>query len=548
MDNPWGPKLVEAVRAGKVAEELIDDKVRRVLRLAARTGALEGFPAPDVPLDEDGPAVAHEVAVRSFVLARNENDTLPLSIKSLKRVAVIGALATDARVLGGGSAQVTPQHVISPLDGIRRALPGADVAYAIGADPRPFLPAAQGPDWAPFRFRISDHEFGVETATVRWIGDLPGGLDVAHVTSLELRTELTPEAAGEHVLAISGFGTFELTVGGEVLYQGALHPPGTGRADLLLHPREQRFSVTLPVGVPVPVVLRQTFEPGMAHSVSTTLGHRAPGPDEQGLIAEAVELAARSDVAVVVVGTTEQVESEGFDRASLALPGRQDELVRRVAAANPRTVVVVNAGSPVLLPWSDEAAAVLLTWFPGQEAGAALADVLLGVAEPGGRLPTTWPRRESDCPVLDVRPSGGTLGYDEDIFIGYRGWLRSAATPLFAFGHGLGYTTWAYAELAVTGSDEAVVTLTNTGERTGREVVQVYLSGDGDRVPRPERWLAGFANVQAAPGETVTVRVPLPKRAFQVWDGGWRTIPGSYTVIAAHALDDPRLTAKITVD
>ncbi|MEU4422828.1 glycoside hydrolase family 3 C-terminal domain-containing protein [Actinoplanes sp. NPDC024001] len=546
MDNPWGPKLVEAVRAGKVAEELIDDKVRRVLRLAARTGALDGFPTPDVPLDEDGPAVAHEVAVRSFVLARNENATLPLAAEGLSRVAVIGALATDARVLGGGSAQVTPQHVISPLDGLRRALPGVDVAYAIGADPRPFLPPAQGPDWAPFTFRISDHEFGVETATVRWIGDLPGGLDVAHVTSLELRTEITPAVSGEHVLAISGFGAFELIVGGEQVYQGSLHPPGTGRADLLLHPKEQRFPVTLTAGVPVPVLLRQSFEPGMAHSVSTTLGHRAPGPDEEGLIAEAVELAARSDVAVVVVGTTEQVESEGFDRISLALPGRQDELVSRVAAANSRTVVVVNAGSPVLLPWSEEAAAVLLTWFPGQEAGAALADVLLGVAEPGGRLPTTWPRREQDCPVLEVRPSGGTLGYDEDIFTGYRGWLRSAATPLFAFGHGLGYTTWAYGELAVTGT-EAVVTLTNTGERTGREVVQIYLAGDGNPLPRPERWLAGFANVQAAPGETVTVRVPLPERAFQVWDGGWQRVAGSYTVIAAHALDDPRLTATITV-
>lgn len=144
MDNPWGPKLVEAVRSGQVAEELIDDKVRRVLRLAARTGALEGLPAVDVPLDEDGVAVTHEVAVRSFVLARNEDAALPLDAGTLSRVAVIGALATDARVLGGGSAQVTPQHVISPLDGIRAALPGVDVAYAIGADPRPFLPPAQG--------------------------------------------------------------------------------------------------------------------------------------------------------------------------------------------------------------------------------------------------------------------------------------------------------------------------------------------------------------------------------------------------------------------
>ncbi|MEU4694985.1 glycoside hydrolase family 3 C-terminal domain-containing protein [Actinoplanes sp. NPDC023714] len=544
MDNPWGAKLVEAVRAGKVAEELIDDKVLRVLRLAARTGALDGHRLPDPPLDEDGTAVAHEVAARSFVLAANDG-VLPLTGNDLTRVAVIGALATDARVLGGGSAQVTPPHVISPLDGLRAALPGVDVAYAIGADPRPFLPAASGPSWGAFELDLDGYDFTVPTGTVRWIGDLPGGCDVARVTSMTLRTTLHPDISGQHVLAISGFGSFELTVGDEKLYEGSLHPPGTGRADLLLHPREQRFEVTLEAGVTVPVVLRQTFEPGMAHSVATTLGHRAPGPDDEGLIAEAVALAARSDVAVVVVGTTEQVESEGFDRTSLALPGRQDELVSRVAAANPRTIVVVNAGSPVLLPWSDEAAAVLLTWFPGQEAGAALADVLLGVSEPGGRLPTTWPRREEDCPVLDVRVTDGALTYEEDIFVGYRGWLRSGASPLFAFGHGLGYTTFAYEDLQVAGTGVRV-TVTNTGERPGREVVQIYLSSAAD-AGRPPLWLAGFASVTAVPGEKVTVEIPLPERAFQIWDESWRTIPGDYTVTAAHALDDPRLTTSLTV-
>lgn len=562
MDNPWGPALVEAVRSGAVPEAVIDDKVRRVLLLAARTGALEGFELADVPLDEAGDDVARDVATGSFVLARNVDGALPLEAGELTRVAVIGALATDARVLGGGSAQVTPPHVISPLDGLRADLPGVDVAYAVGADPRPFLPPAQGPDWAPFRFAVSseggvDHEFSAVKSSLRWIGDPPGGLDVAGITTLELFTEITPAEGGEHVLAISGFGAFELVVGTDTLYQGTLHPPGTGRADLLLHPREIRFPVTLEAGVTVPVMLRQSFEPGAAHSASTTLGHRQPGPDEEGLIAEAVALAAGSDVAVIVVGTTEQVESEGFDRTSLALPGRQDELVARVAAANPRTIVVVNAGSPVLLPWADEVAAVLLTWFPGQEAGAALADVLLGVAEPGGRLPTTWPRAEKDCPVLGVQPVDGTLGYDEGIFIGYRGWLRSAVEPLFAFGSGQGYTDWSYDHLACSGS-EVKVTVTNTGWRAGREVVQVYLAPGADTytpdradtespVERPERWLAGFGTVDAVPGESVTVTIPIPERAFQVWNDGWQTVHGTYTVIAAHALDDPRRSTEIRV-
>jgi beta-glucosidase len=298
--------------------------------------------------------------------------------------------------------------------------------------------------------------------------------------------------------------------------------------------------------VPVEVVLDQTIARGDAHSVVTTLGHRPPSPDEDGMIEEAVRLAAESDVAIVVVGTTEQVESEGFDRTSLALPGRQDELVSRVAAANPRTVVVVNAGSPVLLPWASSVAAVLLTWFPGQEGGAALADVLLGVTEPGGRLPTTWPRRAADCPVLEIAPKDGVVEYDEGVFVGYRGWLRSGKAPLYAFGHGLGYTAWHYDEMAVNAT-EAVVTLTNAGGRSGREVVQVYVSPAVPDSTRPQRWLAGFANVSAHPDETVTVRIPLPPRTFQVWNDGWVTLPGDYEVIAAHALDEPRLSSTVTI-
>jgi beta-glucosidase len=270
----------------------------------------------------------------------------------------------------------------------------------------------------------------------------------------------------------------------------------------------------------------------MSGYVSFGVGHAPPGPGPDELLDEAVALAAAADVAVVVVGTTEDVESEGFDRASLALPGRQDELVARVAAANPRTVVVVNAGSPVLLPWADDVAAVLLTWFPGQAAGAALADVLLGVAEPGGRLPTTWPRRAEDCPVYEIAPRDGVVRYTEGLFIGYRAWQRTGPAPRYPFGHGLGYTAWAYESL--TGDAAAVeVTVRNTGTRRGREVVQVYA---GQRAPdpdRPARVLAGFAGVEAEPGEAVTVRVPLWDRALRTWaDGGWRDVPGPYVVEA----------------
>jgi beta-glucosidase len=285
--------------------------------------------------------------------------------------------------------------------------------------------------------------------------------------------------------------------------------------------------------------------------VSLALCYAPPVAPPDDLLAEAEAVASAADVAVVVVGTTEEVESEGFDRATLALPGRQDELVRRVAAANPRTVVVVSAGSPVELPWADEVGAVLLTWFGGQEFGDALADVLLGAAEPGGRLPTTWPARQADSPVLDVIPADGVLRYDEGVFIGYRGYERAGTTPRYPFGHGLGYTTWAYEQIHAD-AERVTVSVRNTGSRVGREVVQIYTGPAAADPDRPQRWLAGFAGVTAEPGERRTVTIELPERTFQRWvarpaGDGWHTIPGEYVVEAARGRGDVRLTARVWV-
>jgi len=290
---------------------------------------------------------------------------------------------------------------------------------------------------------------------------------------------------------------------------------------------------------------------GIGPVVGITLGHAEPGPTDAELIQRAVVAADAARVAVVVVATTEEVESEGFDRRSLALPGRQNDMVAAVAAVNPRTVVVVNAGAPVEMPWIDDVAAVLLTWFPGQEAGAALADVLLGHSEPTGRLPTTWPVRLADCPVLDVDPVDGVLAYREGLFIGYRAWEGRPVAPAFWFGAGLGYTTWEYESVAVVPSDvpaTVTVRIRNTGARSGREVVQVYLAPDAPLADRPSRWLAGFASVEAAAGETAEVVVELPRRAVRAWEAGsWRTMAGGYTVQVGHDYGDTRLSAALTV-
>ncbi|MEV1178812.1 glycoside hydrolase family 3 C-terminal domain-containing protein, partial [Nonomuraea sp. NPDC049784] len=375
------------------------------------------------------------------------------------------------------------------------------------------------------------------TAEARWIGQLPPGVDGDRLKAVRLRTTYTPESSGEHQLSVAGVGAFTVVVNGGTVFDGTLEADGDDPAAGFLSPPERRVSVPMTAGEPYEVVVTHPAGAfgGMAF-VSFTVGHANPSPGEEELLAEAVRVAAECDVAVVVAATTPEVESEGFDRTDLRLPGRQDELIRAVAAANPRTVVVVNAGSPVEMPWTEEVAAVLLTWFPGQEAGTALADVLFGDAEPGGRLPTTWPRRLEDAPVVNVTPVDGVVAYEEGVSIGYRAWERSGRAPAFWFGHGLGYTTWSYDSIAAEGTT-VTVAVTNTGDRPGREIVQVYVS----------KVLAGFDVVEAAPGETVLTTIFLPERAFQVWDGGWRTAEGEYAVEAGPNVGDLRLPAVVKI-
>jgi beta-glucosidase len=210
-------------------------------------------------------------------------------------------------------------------------------------------------------------------------------------------------------------------------------------------------------------------------------------------------------------------------------------------------VVVVNSGAPVLLPWASDAAAVLLSWFGGQEYGNAVADVLLGDVEPGGRLPMTWPATEDHLPATE--PADGVLTYTEGLFIGYRAFDRDGREPRFPFGHGLGYTTWSYESLVIPEDATrfcACVTVRNTGARRGREVVQVYASRPGSALERPPKWLAAFAAVEANPGETVTVSILIPDRAFQHWAGAeWSIEPGPFVLAAGPSSASLPLTTEL---
>ena len=570
-DGPWGPALAAAVRAGEVAQDAIDDKVLRLLRLAARVGALEGLAAPPAP-QFSGAQVAtclRRAAAAGFVLARNEDAVLPLQPSSLHRVAVVGPNAATARTLGGGSATVFPPYTVSPLDGLRAALgETAQIDHALGvtsstrirvADAAALRPPGSEAAGVEVRFLAPDGTIlGTEHRTscaLVWLGPFGDDIAASAVAWVEVRARLRARRAGTHRIGGSGVGRFRLSVAGEAVFDGRLGLPW--RADVveaLMIPPQCATAVTLAEGEEVDVVL--AHEVGSAASelgdtgTNFQLNLGTPHGTDEEEIERAVALALDADVTVVVVGTTEEVESEGFDRRSLALPGRQDELVRRVAEVNRRTVVVVNAGAPVLLPWAGDVAAVLLAWFPGQEFGHALADVLLGAVEPGGRLPTTWPRGEDGLP--STRPVRGVLAYAEGLRVGYRG----DVVPRFAFGHGLGFTTWEYVALDApptvsAGEDVAVaVTLRNTGARRGREVVQLYAEREQSSVERPARWLVGFACVEADPGEAVTVALTVAARAFEHWDSGqagWIAEPGAFGLAAGSSSVVLPLSGQITV-
>ncbi|WP_370616651.1 beta-glucosidase family protein [Mumia sp. Pv 4-285] len=571
--GPWNAALVDAVGDGRVPETTVDDKVRRLLRLAHRVGALE--PGTSVPLvagsAEETHALVRRIAAAGFVMLRNARvggaPALPVDAADIRRVAVLGPNAHPGRTLGGGSAFVFPDREISPVDGLREAFGAGDVVYAEGVRSHHRIGIADSahltvPDSGAqgVRIRFLGHDGQVLATDERsgtaynWNNAFAAGVVPAELGAIEITTVLTAPVSGEHHVGASGLGRFRMLLDGVVAFDELLVlPAGADPVEGLMRPPQRGAVVPLEAGDTLEVTVVRTITdhvPGADLLVSLQLNLDLPYAGDDAAIDEAVELARSADLAVVVVGTNEEVESEGFDRESLDLPGRQDELVRRVAAANPRTVVVVNAGAPVLMPWRDEVAAVLLSWFPGQEFGHALADLLTGVTEPGGRLPTTWPADEAAA-LPSTRPVDGRLAYEEGLHVGYRRFLRDGVEPAYWFGHGLGFTSWAYEGVdVVAGADaEARVSVRNTGDRPGRELVQVYVAREGSAVERPVRWLASYAWVSAEPGESVTVEVPVLARAFEHWDaaaGRWTVEPGDFEVQIGRSAGDVVLTATVT--
>jgi beta-glucosidase len=612
-DGPWGAQLAQAVADGAVTPEVLDDKVARLLRLAARVGAVlprgddpprpprapsarvdrrpavaggAGFAAlhtsvpGTVSRRRDDPSAAlvdpmllRQATTAAMVLLHNDRQALPLDPATLSRVAVIGPNAVRPAIHGGGSAVVAPAAMSVPADALAQALAGqAEVRVAEGCQtwvvvPEPAAGSLRDPVTGEpglrMEFRAGNGallaaERRTKTA-LTWWDQVPPGIGWGKPGKIVLVTSFRPDSGGPHVIGAAGVGHLTLMIDGTVVADGTTVVP-EDPVEAMARPGELRATVAFKPGREAQIRLEYSPAADGEGPLSVRLGI-VPAASPGDLLAEAVQAASAADAAVVVVGSAEMTESEGFDRDTLALPGLQDELVRQVAAVNARTVVVVNAGMPVLMPWAAQVAAVIYAWLPGQAMGEALADVLLGKAEPGGRLPVTLPAREADCPVLHAVPQDGLISYDEGLLIGYRGYDARMSRPQYPFGHGLGYTTWAYeaaraTTAAVAAGEDLMLTVTvrNTGSRPGREVVQAYLAGPpaaaggGRGASRPVRELAAFGIATAEPGEAAEVTLRVPARAFARWDettAGWLWQPGQFIVHVGRSSRDLRLAVPI---
>jgi beta-glucosidase len=550
-----GRRLAEAVRAGAVEGAVLDDHCERVLRLAERTGLLDDATAV-AEREEDDPrrrALARELAVSGTVLLRNES-MLPLD-PALQRIAVIGPNAEHLMEGGGGSSMVAAlRHTLLP-DALSARLPGVELSYEEGCRldlaARP-LDGRLMPEGFAIEYFGNPEWSGEPVATERrWSGFFvtfgapPGGRS-GEPFSVRARGRFAPDHTGPWELSLATVGKATVHLDGRLVLDHTNPEPGETFFG--------RGSTTTTASIEV--------EPGADHELEVRYVSELPGlggfrigarPVEvAGGIERAVDLARRSDAVVLVVGNHPDLETEGRDRPSLALPGDQDELVRRVLEANPRTVVVVNTGAPVAMPWADQAAAVLTVWYPGEEGAAALADVLTGAAEPGGRLPVTFPRRMEDVAAFRTYPGAdGTVEYGEGVFVGYRQFDSDGTEPAFCFGHGLAYTTFEYgvARLDGHGDDLTVrVRVTNTGLRRGSEVVQLYVGGGPSPVPRPEQELRAFTKVTLDPGESRDAVLRLDERAFAYWDtdaADWFAPAGRYELRVGASSRDIRQRVEV---
>ncbi|HTT00889.1 MAG TPA: glycoside hydrolase family 3 C-terminal domain-containing protein [Steroidobacteraceae bacterium] len=550
----FGDRLRQAVQNWQVDPRLVDEAARRMLRLIIRSGALDGPQPAGELLSPRNRSVALDAAREAITLLKNEHDTLPLDRARIRSLAVIGPNADVPLFEGGGSAAVVPGRIATPLMSLRSLLGSAvSILYVRGVDNDPLPPPADARLLSPTVARTEQGLAFNYYANATFEGrPVRSGVDV-HFDKLMLGAQLAQMSArwegifwaprdGEYEFSLSQVGDATLSLDDQRILgsdRGTLLP---ARFDFGAQTRVAK--IALKAGHHYRIRVEYVSVKVPFHALH--LGVRVPA----GSIEEAVRAAQGADAAVVFVGSARATETEGRDRDSMELEGRQNELVSAILDANPHSVVVLNSGAPYALAWADRAPAIIEGWLAGEEGADALAQVLFGEVNPSGHLPCTFPRRLEDNPAYLYYPAGRDANYGEGVFVGYRYYDRRGIEPLFAFGHGLSYTTFEYRNLRVPASVtagqpiEVSVLVRNTGRRAGAASVQLYVGDEATtEVVRPVKELKGFQKVRLAPGQERSVTFRLAARDLAYYDvhrGDWTSTPGVHRIFIGSSARDIR--------
>ena len=553
--------LLPAINQGTIPIATLDDKVRRILRKAIEFGFLDQ-PQTDISiptLSQEGRQVALEMARGGMVLLKNSGNLLPLDENKLKTIAVIGPDAYSAVVGGGGSSETKPFNSVSYLEGISNRL-GTKVKVLYGVDVPPldevfesseFVTAPGGESGLKGEY-FANEELKGAPALVRtdkhvhfdWgEGSFADGEPVDHF-AIRWTGYFVPKESGDYKFYTSADDGVRLYVGDEIAIDDWL--PHSQTLDIAARHLEagQAYKIRL-----------EYFE-----SVGSAIVGFGVTRAEAFVGRETKPLAAKADAVIICVGFDPKTEGEGFDR-SFQLPGGQDELIRQISAVNQNVIVVLTAGGNVdMTPWIDSVPALLHAWYPGQEGGTALAEILFGDVSPSGKLPVSFERRWEDNPTFHSyypEKGGSRVQYSEGIFLGYRHYDRSETKPLFSFGYGLSYTTFAYGKLSVTpqtGNLNEPVSVsfdvTNTGQRAGAEVAELYVGDSHASVPRPVKELKAFTKINLKPCESRRVTLTLNRRAFSFYDvqkKDWSAEPGEFSILVGGSSDKIQLQGKFAL-
>lgn len=560
-----GGALVAAVRGGALPAEAVRACALRVLQLVERVGA---FRHPGIPAERNDDVPAHRAIIRQLgsdgaVLLKNEGSTLPLAPQAGQTVALIGRSAVVPQIMGGGSANVNAHYRSAPMAALQARLPGVTFTHHDGADLHRWVPVLRAPVQMNF-YNTTDFTGpvvcaqSVDSSEQLWIDTVDAAVTRGHF-SVRATLQFVAEAAGEHQFSLISAGVSRAFINGELAVDAWT---GWTRGDtyFTFGCNEVVTTRMLAAGEVCEIVLEfSTASPEAVPIHALRFGsHRVLGEAD---IAAAVEAARQADVAVVFAGLNAEWDNEGLDRTSITLPHHQNALIARVAAVNPRTVVVLQTGSPVTLPWLDAVPAVLQAWYPGQECGNAIADVLLGEAEPGGRLPQTWPVALADT-VAQGDPAqypgvDGHVAFGEGLFIGYRHHGRSGVAPRFPFGFGLSYTRFdisaprvAHAVIQPGDTVTVEVDVRNVGERAGQAVVQLYVADAQASVTRPALELKAFAKLRVDAGARTTAKLQLDMRSFAFYDearAAWVAEAGTFHLHIGSSVADLHGSVAVTL-